>query len=332
MRALVTGGSGFLGGALVRRLQAQGDEVTVLGRNRTIGERLERAGIHFVWADLVDAEAVNSACAQQEIVFHCGANVAPWGRYQDFYGPNVIGTQNIIQGCITQGVTRLVHVSTPSIYFAHQDRLNVGEYDPLPPKLVNAYAATKFQAERLIDRAYRNGLPVITIRPRAIFGPGDTTIFPRVIRALEEGRLRIIGYGDNVQDLTYIDNVVDALLLCQRAPATLLGKKYNITNGEPVRIWDKLNDLCNELGYTFPSRHVSFGVAYTLAGLLEMTHTLLGLKGEPRLTRYAVSLLAKSMTLDISAAQRDLGYAPRVSVDEGLARFVEQRNPILSHH
>ena len=181
MRALVTGGTGFLGGALARRLRLQGDAVTVLGRNRTAGARLQAENMRFVWADLTDAAAVNAACAEQEVVFHCGATVAPWGRYQDFYATNVSGTQNIIRGCLEHKVARLIYVSIPSLYFAHQDRLNVGEYHPLPAKLVNAYTITKFQAEQAIDRAYRNELPVITLRPRAIFGPGDTTILPRVI-------------------------------------------------------------------------------------------------------------------------------------------------------
>lgn len=322
MRALVTGGTGFLGGALVRRLHAQGDTVTVLGRNSASGEPLQKVGIGFVWGDLADAEIVNRACADQDIVFHCGANVAPWGRYQELFLTNVTGTKNVIQGCIDQQVARLVHVSTPSIYFGNQDRLQVGEYDRLPSKLVNAYIATKFQAEQAIDRAHRDGLPVITIRPRAIFGPGDTKILPRVIRALEQKRLRMIGQGRNVQDFTYIDNVVDALLLCQRSAVTTLGKKYNITNGEPVLIWSKLQELCTKLGYELPQRHLPLGIAFGAARLLEATYLLLQLKGEPPLTCYTVSLLAKSMTLDISAARRDLGYEPRVTMDEGLDRFV----------
>ena len=323
MRALITGGTGFLGGALARRLVAQNIEVTILGRNAQVGQQLQAAGMRFVQGNLVDAATVAAACAQQDVVFHCGAAVAPWGRFEDFYATNVTGTEHVIQGCMAHNVARLVHVSTPSIYFSHADRLNVGEYDTLPAHAVNAYADTKLIAERVIERAYRNGLPVITIRPRAIFGPGDTTIFPRVLDALRRGRLRIIGRGDNIQDLTYIDNVVDALLLCWQAPATTLGKKYNITNGEPVLIWAKLAELCAQLGYAFPKRRLPFRLAFGLAGLAETTYTLLRLQREPPVTRYAVSLLAKSMTLDISAARRDLGYAPRVTVDEGLDHFVQ---------
>ncbi len=172
MRALVTGGTGFLGGALARRLVAEDVEVTVLGRNGRVGQQLQAAGMRFVQADLADAVPVSAACGQQDVVFHCGAAVAPWGRFEDFYATNVNGTEHVIQGCMAHNVARLVHVSTPSIYFAHADRLNVGEYDSLPAQPVNAYAATKLITERAVERAYRNGLPVITIRPPRYFWAG----------------------------------------------------------------------------------------------------------------------------------------------------------------
>jgi nucleoside-diphosphate-sugar epimerase len=322
MKALITGGTGFLGGALARRLLSEGALVTVLGRNSTRGQQLSEAGIRFIRADLADARSVQGACAGQEVVFHCGANVAPWGRTADFYNANVLGTQHIVWGCQAHNVTRLVHVSTPSIYFSHSDRINVAEDDRLPRKAVNAYAATKRTAESIVDRAFRDGLPVVTIRPRAIFGPGDTTIFPRLLAALQKDRLRIIGNGKNIQDLTYIDNVVQALLDCADASALVLGRKYNITNSEPVRIWEKLANVCNQLGYAFPQRHVPYTVAFALAWFVEWTYRLLRRRDQPPLTCYAVSLLAKNMTLDISAAQRDLGYRPRVSIDEGVDRCV----------
>lgn len=321
MNALVTGGTGFVGGALARRLGGQGARVTALGRNPAAGAQLEREGIRFVRADLTDAAAVTEACRDIDVVFHCGALASPWGPYARFYAANVTGTENVIRGCQRHGVTRLVHVSTPSVYFGGQPRLNVREDAPLPVKPLSHYAATKRLAELRVQRAHAEGLATITLRPRAIFGPGDNVLLPRLLRQVRAGRLRIIGAGDNVADLTYIDNVVDALLLCAEAPAPALGRPYNLTNGEPVRLWDMVARLCQALGYSPPRKRISLGAALALAGALEAVYTLLPGR-EPPLTRYTVRMLAQDATLDITAAQRDLGYAPRVSVEEGMRLFV----------
>jgi nucleoside-diphosphate-sugar epimerase len=321
VNALVTGGTGFVGGALARRLCAEGARVTALGRNPIAGTRLERDGVAFVRADLADADAMAQACRGQDVVFHCGALASPWGSYQRFYAANVTGTENVIRGCQAHGVQRLVHVSTPSVYFGGQPRLNVREDAPLPSKPLSRYAATKRLAELAVDRAHAAGLPTITIRPRAIFGPGDNVLLPRLILQLQTGRLRIIGTGDTVIDLTYIDNVVDALLLCADAPPAALGCTYNITNGETVRLWDMVARLAEALDYPPPRRRLSLGAALAVAGALEAVYTFLPGR-EPPLTRYTVRMLAQDSTLDITAARRDLGYAPRVSVEEGLQRFI----------
>jgi nucleoside-diphosphate-sugar epimerase len=322
MKALVTGATGFLGGALARRLKARGDEVTVLGRNPSILAGLEREGMRPLRADLADAVAVRAACQGQEVVFHCGALSSAWGPAQEFYRSNVIGTRNVIAGCEAGAVRRLVHVSTPSIYFRYESRLNVREDAPLPARAANEYARTKLLAEAEIDRAFARGLPVITIRPRAIFGEGDNAILPRLIDRLQSGRLRVIGGGKNITDLTYVENVVDALLLCAESPQATLGKKYNITNGEPLPLWGLIEKLCEALGYAFPRRHISYPVAMGLAGMFEVVCRLLPGQPEPLLTRYMVGVLAQSTTLDISAARRDLGYQPSISVEEGFEHFV----------
>ncbi|MFN8439898.1 MAG: NAD-dependent epimerase/dehydratase family protein [Caldilineaceae bacterium] len=321
MNALVTGATGFLGDALARRLQQTGWQVTGLGRNPTVGKELSDRGIRFIQADLRDRQAIIKACADQEIVFHCGAAVGTWGDSQYFYDVNVGGTDNIVAGCQLSGTRRLIYVSTPSIYFSTQDRFNVKEDDPLPSP-INIYAATKLTAERVIARAHRDGLPVISIRPRAIFGPGDTTIFPRILTALQSGRLPRIGDGKNVQDLSYIDNVVDALLLCAASPAFTLGRTYNISNGQPTRIWEVIDRLCRELSLPMPTRKVPLVLPFALASLLELSYKLLRISQEPPITRYSISMLARSMTLDISSARRDLGYVPKVSVEDGIERFI----------
>lgn len=322
MKALVTGATGFLGKRLALRLAEAGHEVTGLGRNPEAGRWLEERGIRFVSADLADREAVLSACRDQEVIFHSGALSSPWGTYPAFYRSNVEGTRHVIEGARTHGIRRLVHVSTPSLYFNTEERLDVSEEDALAEPPVNHYAATKRLAELLVDAAHAHGLPVVTIRPRALFGPGDTTILPRLIRANQRGALPLFGPEGPWVDVTYVENVVDALLLCESAPDHVLGKKYNITNGETVRMRELLEKLFAALEMPTRFRPMRYSVAYGLAGAMEAAaHAFMGGR-EPLLTRYSVNVLAKSQTLSISAARRDLGYTPRYSLDEGLAEFV----------
>jgi len=234
----------------------------------------------------------------------------------------VIGTRNVIRGCEEQKVKRLVYVSTPSLYFEYSSRVNVKETDELPEPVSN-YAATKILAEQELDEAFARGLATVAIRPRAIFGPGDTVIFPRLIPRLQSGRLPILGDGENIVDLTYIENVVDTLLLCAESPANTLGKKYNISNGEPVKIWKLIERICTELNLQPPRRKISYSTANAAATIFELIYTLVPTHPEPPLTRVSVSMMAHSTTLDISAARNELGYQPRVSVDEGVERFLK---------
>ena len=322
MKALVTGATGFLGGALVRRLNNMGWDVTALGRNVSKIDQLESEGIRAFQLDLKDKNAMAAACKDQEIVFHCAAFPSPWGSFEKFYQANVIGTRNVIRGCEEHKVKRLVYVSTPSLYFGYSSRMNVKETDVLPEPVSN-YAATKILAEQEVDEAFAKGLPTITIRPRGIFGPGDTVISPRLMPRLRSGRLPIIGDGANVVDLTYIENVVDALLLCAESPTNTLGKKYNISNDEPIKLWEWLKKICDELGFQYPKIKISYPVAHGLAAALEAACTLIPTHPEPPLTRMAVNMIANSTTLDITAARRDLGYSPRVSVDEGFDKFMK---------
>ena len=322
MKALVTGGTGFLGGALTRRLHSMGWDVTALGRNASRLDQLESEGIHTLQLDLKDKNAMAAACKDQEIVFHCAALPSPWGNFEVFYQANVIGTRNVIRGCEEHKVKRLVYVSTPSQYFGYSSRMNVKETDALPEPVSN-YAATKILAEEEIDKAFANGLATIAIRPRAIFGPGDTVIFPRLIPRLRSGRLPILGDGENVVDLTYIENVVDALLLCAESPASTLGKKYNISNDEPVKLWKLVERICKELNLPTPKRKISYRTANATASIFELICTLIPTHPEPPLTRMSVSMMANSTTLDISAAKQELGYQPKVSVDEGFDKFMK---------
>jgi len=324
---LVTGATGFLGGALARRLAlVEGACVTAVGRRAAAAETLllETAGGHlrFIQADLAQPSEAEAACAGQAIVFHCAAQTGAWGSYAEFYRNNVLATHNIIAGSQSAGA-RLVHVSTPSLCFADQPRLNVSESDPLPPRQLSHYAATKLLAEQAVNAGAAEGLRAIIIRPRAIFGPRDTTLLPRLIRQMARGRLRIVGDGRNQADLTYVDNVVDALLLCAEAPEALLGRTFHITNGEPLRLWGAIDKLCLALGYRLPAGRLPLPAALALAAVLEQAHDWLRRPGDPALTRYAVRMLALDATLDIRAARRELGYVPRVSTGVGMERLAE---------
>jgi nucleoside-diphosphate-sugar epimerase len=317
----VTGATGFLGGAVARRLHASGHDVLATGRDVGRGGHLAAAGVRFLPVDLASDGSVTDLCRKQDWVVHCAALSSPWGPYQSFRRSNVVATRNLVDAATREGVGRFVHVSTPSIYMGTGSRRDVREDEPLPCP-VNAYAATKRDAEIIVEGARLSGLRSILLRPRALFGPGDTTIFPRLLRALESGRLPIIGDGSNEVDLTYIDNAVDAVLLACAAPDAACDRTYNITNGEPVRLWDFIADLAEALGYKPPHRRLPRPVAMAMAGLLEALARVGRSRREPLLTRYSVCVLADTMTLDITRAREYLGYHPGVPMHDGLARFV----------
>lgn len=322
MKVLVTGGTGFLGKALSFRLQKMGYDVTVLGRNSQICRQLEESNFRVLRSDLIDGNQIINACENQNYVFHCGALSSPWGKYQDFYSANVLGTKNVVQGCMTHNVHRLVYVSTPSIYFDFTDKRNISESDALPLKSVNAYAKTKLLAENEIGLAYQQGLSVVTIRPRGLFGPGDTAILPRLIKAHGSMSLPLFKEGKVLVDMTYVDNVVEALVLCMNAPAEAFGKKFNITNDEPMYIIELLEKLFMKLNIKLKTKSVNYQIANLAAGMLEYFYQLFYSNKEPPFTRYTLGLLAKDQTLNIMAAKNILGYKPKINIEEGLDRYV----------
>lgn len=322
MNVLITGGTGFLGQKLAPRLKQMGYDVTITGRNETIGLSLARNGIGFIQADLRDPDQMTRTIRGMDYVFHCGALSTPWGNYKDYFATNVMGTENVIAGCQLHGVRRLIHVSTPSIYSEYRNKLNVMEDDPLPKRMINYYAKTKYMAEQRIDAAFAAGLPVITLRPRAIFGPGDTTIFPRLITANQRFGIPLIDQGQVLMDLTYVENVIDALVLSMDSAPETLGEKYNISNGTPVPLKDLLEKIFMKLGSTMRVRPASFPSAYIAAYVMESFYKVLLPKSEPIFTRYTVGLLSKSLTLNIESAKKSLGFEPRISIDDGLDLFI----------
>jgi len=321
MRALVTGATGFLGGALARRLVALRHDVLATGRDLREGARLREHGVEFAPAELGDRAALARMCAGRDRVFHCAALSSLWGRAQDFHTANVAGTDNVIAACSRAGVGRLIHVSSPSICMDTRDRQLITETEPLPARPINLYAGSKREAEKRVLAAAAAGLPVVVLRPQAVFGPGDPAIFPRILRLAQRGVFPVFGRGDSWIDITCLDNAVDALVLAAEAPERCVGQVYNVSNGDPRPTQELLNRLFAELGLHVRRPRIPFAAAFAAAAVLERLHTWLRLRGEPRLTRYSVCVLARTRTLDIAKARRDLGYVPRVDTDTGLRQF-----------
>lgn len=322
MKILVTGASGFIGGRFARFALEQGLEVRINGRRPDAVKHLVECGAEFIQGDLSESVLVQRLCQDVDAVVHCAGAVGVWGSYQHFYQANVAVTENVVEGCLRQSVRRLLHLSSPSIYFDGQAHVGIKE-EQVPKRFSDHYGATKYLAEQRVFEAQKFGLEVIAYRPRFVTGAGDTSIFPRLINMQRKGRLSIIGSGLNQVDFTSMQNLNDALFSGLIASGPALGKVYNISNGDPVPLWDAVNYVLRQLELPPVTRHLPYGVAYAAAALNETLCKLLPGRPEPGLFRLGVAVMAKDFSLDISRAQHCLGYSPQVSVWAALDEFCQ---------
>jgi len=320
--ALVTGGGGFLGGAIVAHLRAAGFSVRSFARGDY--PELRRQGVTVLRGDLTDAEAVKRACEGCAIVFHNAARAGVWGDFNSFYLPNVTGTKNILAACAGVGVGRLVFTSSASVVFGDADMTGVDESVPYPEHPRSPYTATKAEAERMVLAANGPNLKTLSLRPHLIWGPGDTQIIPRILAQARAGKILRVGDGKNIIDTTYIDNAAAAHLLAAAALAAnpgAAGRAYFISNGEPVNLWDFVNRILALAGIPPVRRGIPKSLALLLGSVIERLHLALNLSGEPRMTRFLAEELSTSHWFDISAARRELQYEPRISMAAGLERL-----------
>lgn len=318
----ITGASGFIGGQLAGRLLGEGRAVRVLARRPLPG--LEKLGAQVITGDLHDAAALRRGCEGAGTVFHVAGRVGVWGPAGDFLRVNVEGTRHVIAACLTTGVKRLVYTSSPSVVFNGGNLAGADESAPLCTEAPCAYPTSKAEAERLVSAANSAELATVSLRPHLVWGPGDRNVVPRVLALARKGRLKIVGAGRNLVDCTHIANVVDAHLLAEQAltGGRAAGKAYFITNGEPIVLWDWINELLRGLGVPEITKHVPLGAAYAAGGLLETLWSVLPLKGEPPMTRFVAKELATDHWFKIDAARRDLGYSPRVTMAAGTAELL----------
>ena len=319
MRALVTGGAGFLGSAIVHRLLARDDAVRTLTRRPA--PQLAALGVDTARGDLADPEAVARAVEGCDVVFHVAAKAGMWGPYADYWASNVEGTRNVLAACRRHGVPRLVHTSTPSVVHGGTGIEGGDESLPYARRHVSAYPATKAFAERLVLAADDATLATVALRPHLIWGPGDTQLVPRILARARQGRLRLVGDGGARMDATYVDNAAEAHLLAadRLAPGSpVAGRVYFVAQGEPLPVRDLVNGILAAAGLPPVTARTPFPLAYAAGATLEAAYGLLGRREEPLMTRFLAQQLATPHWFDLSAARRDLGYAPRVSTAEGL--------------
>jgi nucleoside-diphosphate-sugar epimerase len=317
-RVLVTGAGGLLGACLVRQLAADGHAVVALGRSPSLREMFS-APVAVRICDLVDGASVSSLDIGEELdsVVHCAGLSSNWGARRAFALNNVTATGNLLDQAGRWGFPHFIYVSSSSVYFRFRDQLDVSENVPLP-RPVNDYAWSKAAAEQLVRSA--SHIRATIVRPRGIYGQGDTALLPRLLRAAAKGPLPSFGGGRAVIDLTHVEDVVAAIasILHQRDKAA--GTIYNVSGGEAVSIRDIVERSARLAGVEVRWREIPWPVGFAAIRAVEAWHSAFRPKVEPTVTAYSAGLFAFSQTLDLTAIRRDLGWQPAISFDEGLRR------------
>ncbi|WP_372371072.1 NAD-dependent epimerase/dehydratase family protein [Candidatus Uabimicrobium sp. HlEnr_7] len=322
MRILVTGATGFIGGRTVEKLLTLNyKEVRSCGRNHDKGKPLVDKGATFYSGSLLNEKHLEEITRDIDVVIHCAGLAGTWGKYGDYYQANVLATEKLLTAAQKNGANRFINISSPSIYFNYNDQLDLSEGD-LPVKFSNHYAKTKFEAEKLVEAAHSNSFLTVSLRPRFVIGAGDNQILPRLIRLQQSNMLVQIGNGENIVDMTTVTNVVCAILLCIDVSSQSMGEVYNISNGSPVKFWEFVDMVITKMKLPTKRKKLSYSVVFPLAKLNEFFSLALRRKKEPRLLPITVAALAKSMTMNITKARKNLGYDPKQSLEEGVDEFL----------
>ena len=317
--AFVTGGSGFIGRHLVRRLVADGWRVRALARSQSSADAVAELGAEPVRGDLDDVASMAAGAQGCEVAFHLAAHLGQWGTPEEFERGNVTGTRNALAACEQAGVRRFVHVGTEAALMAGEPLVNVDETAPRRPDSKALYSATKARAEEAVLAANREGFETMSVRPRFVWGADDTTLLPNILAMVKAGRFQWVDGGGHLTSITHVDNVVEGLVLA--ATQGQPGNAYFVTDGDPVVFRDFITRLLATEGVEMPDRSVPKAVAKPMASISEGIWGALGRESPPPLTRLAVWLSAEECTIDISKARSELGYEPVKGIEEGLAEL-----------
>ena len=319
---VVTGGGGFLGRALCQRLLQLGHEVRTICRGTY--PDLEAQGVKVYRADLAQHPSnYQQALRGAEAIFHVAAKVDMWGKYSDFLNSNLTATRNLLQASREEKIKKFIFTSSPSVIADGRDLLGIDETYPYPKRYLAYYPQTKALAERevLSRSGVEFGPFTIALRPHLIWGPGDQNFVPTILERAKAGRLPQIGNGENLVDLSYIEDCVDAHLLAEAAldqnPAAR-GKVYFISQGEPVKLWEWIAEVLKRNNVAAVKKKIPAALGYGVASILELCSYLRPGRPEPIITRFLASEMATSHYFSIAAAKRDLGYNPKWTIAQAL--------------
>lgn len=325
MKILVTGGGGFLGTHIIKRL-LKNPKYIVTNFSRHSYSHLEDLGVPTIKGDLRKKEDVERALQNGfDAVFHVAALAGVWGKHEDYYSINYLGTKNLIEAARRFGIKKFVYTSTPSVVFNKDDLNGVGEEQPYATEFLNSYSETKTLAEKFVlESNDGSGFLTCAIRPHLIWGPGDPHLFPRVIQKGKEGKLKIVGDGENLVDIVYVENAAMAHVQAfdkLDAGSPVCGQAYFVGQERPVNLWSFINQVLAEVKVEPVNTYISVSTAYKVGWVLEKVFKLLGIKKpEPPMTRFVALNLGKSHYFSHEKARRDFGYVPEVSIEEGLKR------------
>jgi nucleoside-diphosphate-sugar epimerase len=326
IKILITGAGGFLGYYIAREL-VQNPNYEIISFSRNSYDKLKKINVEERLGDLKNYQEVENALNGIDWVIHTASMVGMWGKYEDFYQTNVVGTENIINASIKNNISKIVYTSTPSVVFGSDSLMGVDESTPYPSKYFSFYAQTKAIAEQLVLKANTQSLSTVALRPHLIFGPGDQNLVPRVVEAQRKNRLKIIGDGENLVDVTYVENAALAhvIALEQLSSSSKIAAKAYFVGQGPVKLWEFTNEILIRSGLPKVSKKISFKKAYLIGKIIEiLLSTLRIYKIHPPMTRFIALQLAKSHYYNHHNIEDDLGFKPRYSINEGIDKLFSE--------
>ena len=314
MRVFVTGASGFVGGAAVRKLVADGHDVRAMSRSEKSDAKITTLGGKPVRCDLEDVTAAHIGDA--EAIIHSAAFVEQWGPRDAWRKFNVDGTARMLKVARDAGAKRFIHIGTEAALFHGQHLRGVDETYPLAPNSPYPYSSTKAQAEQLVRAANAPGFETIVLRPRFIWGPGDTTLLPLIVEMARAGKFMWVNGGRSMTSTTHIDNLVHAIELALTKGRG--GEAYFILDDGVRPMREMMSGMAASQGVDLGDKSVPGWLADMIGTSCEAAWSTLPLKGEPPLTRFSAMIMSRDAILKDDKARAEMGYAPVLSVGDGL--------------